>query len=115
MSEENSGYAKDYSDNNFWDKVKNFALVAGKEVIGKALQLYYALQDPATPAWAKAVIIPALGYFIFPLDAIPDITPFAGYADDLGVLTIAIATVSTSITDAIKAKAEVKLTEWFGS
>jgi uncharacterized membrane protein YkvA (DUF1232 family) len=115
MSEENSGFAKDYSENNFWDKVKSFASVAGKEVIDKALQLYYTMQAPATPTWARAVIIAALGYFISPVDAIPDIVPVVGYADDLGVLVAAIATVATYITDEMKAKAEAKLFEWFGS
>ncbi|OGS94071.1 MAG: hypothetical protein A3H31_03155 [Gallionellales bacterium RIFCSPLOWO2_02_FULL_57_47] len=114
MSEENSGYAKDYSENSFWEKVKNFAKIAGNEVIGKALQLYYTMQAPATPAWAKAVIIAALGYFISPIDAIPDAIPLIGFADDLGVLAAAIATVATYITDEIKAKAETKLDEWFG-
>jgi uncharacterized membrane protein YkvA (DUF1232 family) len=115
MSEENSGYAKDYSENSFWEKLKQFALVAGKEVIEKALQLYYALQEPATPTWAKVVIIGALGYFISPLDAIPDFTPFIGYLDDLGVLVAACATVALHITDEIKSKAAAKMAEWFDS
>ena len=114
MSEENRGYAKDYSENSFWEKVKNFAKIAGSEVIGKALQLYYTMQAPATPAWAKVVIIAALGYFISPIDAIPDAIPLIGYADDLGVLAAAIATVGTYITDDIKAKAKAKMAEWFG-
>ena len=32
----------EYSDNSFWDKVKSFAIIAGREVIEKALWLYYA-------------------------------------------------------------------------
>lgn len=115
MSEENSGFAKDYSENSFWEKLKNFAKIAGKEVIEKALQLYYTMQAPATPVWAKTIIIAALGYFISPLDAVPDIVPIVGYVDDLGVLAAAIATVATYITDDIKAKAETKLDEWFGN
>ncbi len=31
-----------YSDESFWEKVKKFAKVAGKEVIEKSLWLYYA-------------------------------------------------------------------------
>lgn len=115
MAENGDGFGKDYSEQSFWDKVLNFAKAAGKEVIEKALQLYYALQAPDTPAWAKAVIIAALGYFISPLDAIPDMTPLIGYADDLGVLTMAIATVAAYITDDIKAKAKAKLVDWFGA
>jgi len=114
VSEDNIGFSKDYSENTFWDKVKSFATVAGKEVIEKALQLYYALQQPSTPVWAKTVIVGALGYFISPIDAIPDVVPMIGFADDLGVLAAAIATVAIYITDDVKAKAAEKLEAWFG-
>lgn len=114
MAENSDGFGKDYSDQGFWDKVIQFAKAAGKEVVDKALQLYYTLQEPATPAWAKAIIIGALGYFISPIDAIPDITPIIGYADDLGVLAMAVAAVAMYITDEIKARAAAKLVEWFG-
>lgn len=110
---EDQGFSKDYTEGTFWDKVKKFAKAAGSEVVEKALQLYYALQEPGTPVWAKTVIVAALGYFISPIDAIPDITPIIGYADDLGVLAAAIATVGLYITDDVRAKAEAKLNEWF--
>lgn len=113
MEEEINGFGKEYSEDGFWSKIKQFAKVAGIEVIGKALQLYYTFQNSNTPAWAKTVIIGALGYFISPIDAIPDITPVIGYVDDVGVLTAAIATVSTYITDDIKEKALSKVNEWF--
>jgi len=108
-----SDYEKKYSDNNFWGKVKKFAKIAGKDVIEKALQLYYAAQRPEIPVWAKSVVYGALGYFIFPADAIPDIVPVVGYADDLGVLVAAIATVSIYINDAVREKASRKTKDWF--
>lgn len=108
-------YARAYSDPSFWEKVTKFALSAGKVIIKLALDLYYALQDENTPAWAKAIIIAALGYFISPIDAIPDITPVVGYSDDLGVLTMALATVGKFVTDEVKANADKKLQEWFKS
>lgn len=114
MADSMEGYAKDFSDQGFWNKLVGFAKAAGKEVIEKALQLYYTLQEPGTPAWAKTVIIGALGYFISPLDAIPDLTPMVGYTDDIGVLAMAVASVATHITDEVKAKAAAKLVEWFG-
>jgi uncharacterized membrane protein YkvA (DUF1232 family) len=114
VNEEKSAFEKDYSESGYWHKVKSVAATAGKEVIDKALQLYYAMQAPSTPALAKGIIIGSLGYFISPVDAIPDILPGVGYVDDLGVLTAAVATVGTSITEEIKTKAEAKLAEWFG-
>ena len=104
----------EYSDNSFWDKVKTFAITAGREVIEKALWLYYAAQRPETPKWAKAAIYGALAYFISPLDAIPDITPLVGFTDDLGALAAAIAMTSAYINEDVKAKASQKLLDWFG-
>ena len=69
--------ANEFDDGSFWDKVKNFALKAGKEVIEKALWLYYAAQQPNTPVWAKTVIYGALAYFVLPVDAVPDAIPVA--------------------------------------
>lgn len=113
MDSNESVFTKEYTEDGLWGKIKNFAKVAGIEVIEKVLQLYYALQSPETPIWAKSVIIGALGYFISPLDAIPDIVPVFGYSDDLGVLAAAVTTVASYITDDIKAKAKAKLAEWF--
>jgi uncharacterized membrane protein YkvA (DUF1232 family) len=56
----------------------------------------------------------SLGYFIFPIDAIPDVTPVVGYADDLGTLAAAIATVAVYINDKVKINAANKLRDWFG-
>lgn len=107
-------YSAEYSDKSFWEKVKGFAVSAGKQVIEKALVLYYCLQDPDTPAWARAVIIGALGYFIVPLDAVPDPTPIIGFVDDLGALAAALAIVAVHIKPEHWEKARNKVKEWFG-
>ena len=109
-----TGYERDYSEQGFWDKVGGFAKAAGREVVERALQLFYASQAPETPKWAKTVIYGALGYFISILDAVPDLTPVVGYTDDLGVLVAALAAVAAHITPAVKAKAAAKVIEWFG-
>jgi uncharacterized membrane protein YkvA (DUF1232 family) len=103
-----------YSDNSFWDKVKTYGKMAGREVVEKALWLYYAARAPQTPTWAKTAIYGALAYFIFPFDAIPDFIPLAGYTDDLGVLVAALGTVAAHISDDIKGQAAARLEEWFG-
>jgi uncharacterized membrane protein YkvA (DUF1232 family) len=114
MSNKYKGYEKDYSEESFWEKVGKYAKMAGKEVIEVALKLYFAARKPETPAWAKTVIYGALGYFIVPLDAIPDMTPVAGYFDDLGVLTFAFATCAMYIDEDVNNKAKQKIKDWFG-
>lgn len=107
-------YAKEYSESSFWNKVKKFASKAGSKTVYTALKLYYTMQSTDTPAWAKAVIVAALGYFIAPIDVVPDVTPIVGFTDDLGVLAAAVASVVTCITPAIKDQAKTKTKEWFG-
>ncbi len=113
MSRHNE-YEDAFSDKGFWDKLKHYARSAGREVVEKTLLLYYAMQEEKAPAWAKATIAGALGYFIVPLDAIADLTPAVGYADDLGVLVLAVAAVAAYINDDVRAKAAVKMRDWFG-
>lgn len=106
-------FSSSYSDDGFWEKVKIYAKVAGEGVLEPALKMYYSALDKDTPAWAKATIVTALGYFISPVDAIPDITPVVGYADDLGVLTLALATVGLHIKDEHVNQAKEVLARWF--
>lgn len=106
-------FEKKFSDSGLWNKLSRYARTAGKEVVEKVLWLYYAAQDPNTPRWAKTAIYGALGYFIFPLDAIPDFAAVVGYTDDLGVLAAALATVSMYITDEIKDRTRQTMGRWF--
>ncbi|GAB5450107.1 MAG: hypothetical protein Hals2KO_04350 [Halioglobus sp.] len=108
-------YSAAYSESGFWAKLKSYAATAGREVVEKALLLYYAAQEEKAPAWAKATIVGALGYFITPLDAVVDLTPGVGYVDDLGVLALAVAAVAAYINDDVRAKARAKMGEWFGT
>ena len=106
--------AKEYSPESFGSKVRNSAVAAGREVIEKALVLYHCLRDPRTPSRAKAIIIGALGYFVLPLDIIPDIIPGAGYTDDLGGLVLALATVAAYIRSEHREKAGEQVSRLFG-
>ena len=66
-------------------------------------------------AMVGTVIIGALGYFIFPLDAIPDFIPAVGLTDDLGVFAAAVTTLELNIPQNARDKADAKLKEWFGA
>lgn len=115
MSTANPTYEKAYSDQRFWRKATRHASAAGRQAVEKALWLYYAVKSPDTPKWARRVIYGALGYFVLPLDAIPDLAPLVGYTDDLSVMTAALATVAFYINDDVKQQASAKLQDWFGA
>lgn len=105
---------KYYSDEKFWDKLKKFAKKAGSSVVYAVLLLYYTLQKPEVPKKTKAIIIGALGYFILPVDLMPDMLLGIGFTDDLGALGIALFQVAMYIDDNVKMKAKAKLEDWFG-
>ena len=106
-------YQGNYSEKAFWEKLRKVASKAGAKVVYYALVLFYTLIDPTTPMKYKAVIAGALGYFILPMDLLPDFLPFAGLADDWAALIAAVSYVFTSITQENKDKARAKLKEWF--
>jgi len=110
-----SKYVKYYSESDLFKKIIKVGKKAGIKVIYVALLLYFTLKKSSTPKWAKAQIIGALGYFIFPVDAIPDIIPVAGYSDDLGILFFALVAVAMYIDDDAKNDAKAKLKDWFGN
>ncbi len=98
-------YSEHYFEGGFWKKVRKFAARLGRKGLQTGLTLFYCLQDADTPAWAKGVIVGALGYFILPVDAIPDILPGLGLPDDLGALAAALGTVAAYIKDEHKQRA----------
>ena len=71
-------------------------------------------QEPEDLRKDRAKILGALGYFLLPIDIIPDFIPLAGYTDDLAALTWGVYCVIKSITPEVKAQAAAKLHEWFG-
>jgi uncharacterized membrane protein YkvA (DUF1232 family) len=106
--------SKKSSESSILNKIVKISQKAGISVVYSGLLLFYTLQKPFIPKWAKATITSALGYLIFPVDAIPDFTPAIGYADDLGVLALAIVAVAMFIDDKVKQKSKTKLKNWFG-
>ena len=108
-------YTQYYSEKSLWEKLKNYSRKAGQKAVYAVLLLYYLMIDKSVPLKTKATIAAALGYFILPLDAIPDFSPLIGFSDDLGVLMFALSEVSENITPEIKERAKKQVAEWFDS
>lgn len=104
-----------YSARGFWKKLRKYASRAGRKTLETALTLFYCLQDPDTPRWAKSVIIGALGYLILPMDLIPDFIPVVGLTDDLGALVAALGTVAAYIKDTHKMRASIQVARLLGA
>jgi uncharacterized membrane protein YkvA (DUF1232 family) len=107
-------YRKHYSDASFWDKLKRYSKMAGMKVVYPALMLQYMMKSDAVPLRVKLILSAALGYFILPIDFIPDFAPLIGFADDLGVLLLVIRQMAVYITPEIRQKAREHVRKWFG-
>jgi uncharacterized membrane protein YkvA (DUF1232 family) len=101
----NATFREHYSEEGFWTKARAIGRKAGRKVLENALILYALLTDNETPAWAKAGILAALGYFVMPFDAIPDPLPGIGLADDALVLALLLAELKGLATDDIRQRA----------
>lgn len=96
---------KDYS-------AKYFKSIKVKGVYA-ALLLFFAYKNKATPKWAKNIIIGALGYFLSPIDGIPDLSPFIGFTDDIGIMMFGLVTIACYIDEEIREKAKSALYRYF--
>jgi len=107
-------YQKRYNEQDLLAKVGRAARKAGIKVIYLVLLLYYVLRSPSVKTSDKGKIWGALGYFILPIDLIPDFIPVAGYSDDLAALLWAFYSVAKNVTPEIESQAKKKLHDWFG-
>ena len=75
----------------FWSTLKRAMrqLPFGRDVVAA----YYCAMDPTTPTRVRGILLAALGYFVLPIDAVPDMLAFIGFSDDLAVLTTAITLI----------------------
>lgn len=106
-------YTTYYNEELFREKVRRVAKAAGAKVVYAALLLFYMMKDRQVPIKAKVTIMAALGYFILPADAVPDLLPLMGFSDDLGVLLFAISQIRAHLTSETMQKAKEKLNSWF--
>ena len=60
------------------------------------------------------MIYGALGYFILPLDLIPDAVPGLGYTDDFAAISALLKLTWDNISDETIDKARAKIRDWFG-
>ncbi|WP_335934144.1 YkvA family protein [Fusobacterium polymorphum] len=106
-------YTNYFTDIKFWEKMKEVAKKVGLKVTSYALILYYVLEKDEVPLKDKIIITGALGYFILPIDLIPDFIPIAGYTDDVAGMLFAIKKCMNYVDDEIKEKVSAKLVSWF--
>lgn len=106
-------FGSEYSEQGLKEKLSKIARKAGIKMAYAVLVAFYAVQSDALSFKEKARLYGALGYFILPVDLIPDAILGMGYSDDLAALVYVLHTVSSNITPDVKQRAREKLCSWF--
>lgn len=90
-------FAKYFSESKLLEKLQNVAKVAGATVLYPVLILWKLFQTNKVPASEKILIAGTLGYFILPIDIIPDAIVGPGYADDAAALMTCLKAVLENV------------------
>jgi uncharacterized membrane protein YkvA (DUF1232 family) len=92
---------------DFWDKLKR--VMRKVPFLDDLVAVYYCAMDQATPTQARVILFGALAYFVVPIDFVPDVMAWFGFADDAAVLYAAIRAVAPHIKDGHRALARQAL------
>lgn len=99
-----------------WDKLKTYALKAGRVATKPILTFYYVMQDSETTTLDKALIYGAIAYIVLSGDLLPrKLLRFIGILDDAAVIAYVYKKISNKITAKITNKVEDTLDQWFGA
>jgi len=98
-----------FDSGDLLDKISNSFKNLGQKLVYSALLMWFAYKRSDTPSWAKNIILGSLTYFLAPIDGIPDLAPFLGYTDDLGVLSFGLVTISCYINEEVRTNALDKI------
>lgn len=101
--------------NALMDKLRPWALKAGRVAARPLLQFYYVMDDDKTSTLDRALIYAAIAYTILPIDFIPSVVyKFMGILDDGMAMLYVYKKIKNKITPEINSKVEETLNEWFG-
>ena len=101
--------------NALMDKLRPWALKAGRVATRPLLQFYYVMADEKTSTLDRVLIYAAIIYTILPMDLIPAaVYKFLGVLDDGVAMLYVYKKIKNKITPEINAKVEDTLNEWFG-
>ena len=97
------------------DRLRPWALKAGRVATRPLLQFYYVMDDEKTTTLDRVLIYAAIIYTIIPMDFLPrSVFKFLGVLDDGVAMLYVYKKIKNRITPEINRKVEDTLNEWFG-
>lgn len=97
------------------DKLRPYALKAGRVASRPLLQFYYVMSDEKTSTLDKVLIYAAIIYTVSPVSLIPSaVYHLLGVLDEGAAVLFVYKKIKDKITPEINAKVDSTLNEWFG-
>lgn len=97
--------------NLMWNRLKRWA----QELEKDGLALWFCCRHKDMPLLPKILAILVVGYFLSPIDLIPDFIPVLGYLDELVLLPLSIYFILKLVPGPVLAECRAQAAAWIAS
>ncbi len=94
-----------------WQRIKSWA----RTLKSDGMTLWFCCRHPQMPWLPKIFALLVVGYFLSPIDLIPDFIPVLGYLDELILLPGCIYLILRMVPPAVLTEARAEATQWIAT
>ncbi len=94
-----------------WQRIKSWA----RTLKNDGMTLWFCCRHPQLPWLPKMFALLVVGYFLSPIDLIPDFIPVLGYLDELILLPGCIYLILRMVPPAVLTEARAQATQWIAA
>jgi uncharacterized membrane protein YkvA (DUF1232 family) len=94
-----------------WQRIKSWA----RALKNDGMTLWFCCRHPQMPWLPKIFALLVVGYFLSPIDLIPDFIPVLGYLDELILLPGCIYLILRMVPPAVLTEARAQATQWIAT
>ena len=77
------------------------------------MTLWFCCRHPGMPLLPKVFALIVVGYFLSPIDLIPDFIPVIGYLDELVLLPVCISLILRMVPAPVLSESRARAAAWF--
>ena len=94
-----------------WERLKRWA----RGLQDDGLALWFCCRHPGMPLVPKLLALLVVGYFLSPIDLIPDFIPVLGYLDELILLPVSIYLILKLVPEPVLAECRAEAKAWIAA
>ena len=94
-----------------WEQLKRWA----RQLESEGMTLWFCCRHPGMPWLPKIFALLVVGYFLSPIDLIPDFIPVIGYLDDLLLVPIGIYLTLKLVPQHVIEESRAKARDWIAA